>query len=70
MTYLANILPQGIYYGLARLQKLQYLKIHHEETLGTFYELSLPQTELDTLVDAPRVKPCPCETSFYGNKKK
>ena len=69
VTHLANILPQGIYYALARLQKLQYLKIHHEETLGTFYELSLPQTELDTLVDAPKVKSCLCEASFYASKK-
>ena len=70
VTYLANILPQGIYYGLGRLQKLQFLKIHHEEELGTFYELSLPQTELNTLVDAPKVKKCPCEESFYSRKKK
>ena len=69
VTYLANILPQGIYYALARLQKLQFLKIHHDAELGTFYELSLPQTELDTLVDAPKVKKCPCETSFYASKK-
>ena len=69
VTHLADILPQGIYYALGRLQKLHYLKIHHEDALGTFYELSLPQTELDTLVDAPRVKSCPCETSFYFSKK-
>ena len=69
VTYLANILPQGIHYGLGRLQKLQFLKIHHEDDLGTFYELSLPQTELKALVDAPKVKKCPCETSFYMSKK-
>ena len=69
VTHLADILPQGIYYALGRLQKLHYLKIHHEEALGTFYELSLPQSELDTLVDAPRVKTCPCEASFYLSKK-
>ena len=70
VSHLANILPQGIYYALARLQKLHYLKIHHEEELGTFYELSLPDAELNILVDAPKVKKCQCGESFYAGSKK
>ena len=67
--HLANFLPQGVYYSLGKLQKYRFLKIHHEDELGTFYEISLPETGLNTLVDTPEVKKCVCEQSFYLTKK-
>ena len=69
--YLSDFLPQGVFYGLGKLQKNRFLHIHQEEDIGTFYELSLPETSLNTLVDAPKVKKCRCgEDSFYSGKKK
>ena len=35
------------------LLKHRFLKIHQEEELGTFYELSLPELGLTILVDIP-----------------
>ena len=67
--YLADFLPQGVFYATGKLQKHGFLKIHQEEELGTFYELSLPKDGLDILADTPKVKKCPCEQAFYSSKK-
>ena len=69
VAYLANFLPKGVFYATGKLQKHRFLKIHQEEELGTFYELSLPASGLNTLVDTPKVKKCSCDQSFYGGKK-
>ena len=69
LAYLANFLPQGVFYAIGKLQKNQFLKIHHEEELGTFYELSLPKQGLNILTDTPKVKKCACEHGFYATKK-
>ena len=70
VAYLTNFLPQGVFYAIGKLQKHRFLKIHHEDDLGTFYELSLPEVGLNALVDTPEVKKCICEASFYAGKKK
>ena len=71
--YLAHFLPKGVFYALGKLQKHEFLIIHHEEELGTCYELSLPKAGLNTLVDTPKVKKCEHCDSFYttylGKKK-
>ena len=69
IAYLANFLPKGVFYGLGKLQKHEFLKIHHEEALGTFYQLSLPTAGLNALVDTPKIKKCEHCDSFYYNKK-
>ena len=70
IAYLTNFLPQGVFYAVGKLQKHGFLKIHHEEALGTFYELSLPEAGLNALVDTPKVKKCQCGESFYSERKK
>ena len=70
VAYLTNFLPQGVFYALGKLQKHDFLKIHQEEEIGTFYELSLPEAGLNALVDTPKVKKCQCEESFYFTGKK
>ena len=69
LAYLTNFLPQGVFYAVGKLQKHHFLKIHHEEELGTFYELTLPEAGLALLVDTPKVKKCVCDGSFYDKKK-
>ena len=69
VAYLTNFLPQGVFYGVGKLQKHQFLKIHTEEEIGSFYELTLPEAGLNTLTDTPKVKKCQCGESFYGGKK-
>ena len=70
LAYLTNFLPQGFFYGMGKLQKHHFIKIHHEEDLGTFYELTLPEEGLKALVDTHNVKKCQCEQSFYKGKSK
>ena len=71
VAYLANFLPQGVFYAVGKLKKHRFLKIHEEEEFGTFYELSLPDEGLHALVDTPKAKKCRCGAeSFYTTKKK
>ena len=68
--YLANFFPKGVFYAIGKLQKHHFLKIHHEDDLGTFYELSLPEAGLRILADTPKVNKCLCDKSFYKEKEK
>ena len=68
VVYLTDLLPKGVFYAVGKLQKHRFLKIHHEEEFGTFYELLLPDAGLRTLIDSPKKKKCLCEAQFYSAK--